>query len=54
MNPKELKCDIRQGLLIFPLIFLLYMTEPMRSGNTFSRFSYANDIGIISFGHTVT
>jgi hypothetical protein len=35
------------------LLFLLYMAEPMRSGNSISRLSYADDIGIIGFGGTV-
>lgn len=53
-SPKLLKCGVPQGSPISPLLFLLYMAEPMRSGNSISRFSYADDIGIIGFGRTVT
>lgn len=52
-SPKELKCGVPQGSPISPLLFLLYMAEPMRSGNSISRLSYADDIGIIGFGGTV-
>ncbi|KAI0993264.1 hypothetical protein K3495_g14920, partial [Podosphaera aphanis] len=53
-TPKELMCGVPQGSPISPLLFLLYMAEPMRSGNVISRFSYADDIGILGFGRTIS
>ncbi|KAI0997417.1 hypothetical protein K3495_g10768 [Podosphaera aphanis] len=50
---RELVCGVPQGSPISPLLFLLYMAEPMRSGNPLSRFSYADDIGILGFGPTI-
>ena len=50
---KELFCGVPQGSPISPLFFLLYMAEPMRSGNAISRFSYADDVGILGFGPTI-
>lgn len=50
---KELFCGVPQGSHISPLFFLLYIAEQMRSGNTISYFSYADDIGNIGFGRTI-
>ncbi|KAI0991298.1 hypothetical protein K3495_g16889, partial [Podosphaera aphanis] len=50
---RELVCGVPQGSPISPLLFLLYMAEPMRSGNAELRFSYADDVGILGFGPTV-
>ncbi|KAI0995289.1 hypothetical protein K3495_g12893 [Podosphaera aphanis] len=52
-SPKELFCGVPQGSPISPLIFLLYIAEPMRSGNTKARFSYADDVGIFGIGRTI-
>ena len=49
---RQLVCGVPQGSPISPLLFLLYMAEPMRSGATNLRFSYADDIGILGFGRT--
>ncbi|KAI0996073.1 hypothetical protein K3495_g12108 [Podosphaera aphanis] len=49
---RELTCGVPQGSPISPLLFPLYMAEPMRSGNTNLRFSYADDVGILGFGPT--
>ena len=51
---RQLSCGVPQGSPISPLLFLLYMAEPMRSGNPGMRFSYADDFGIIGFGRTIT
>ncbi|KAI0998159.1 hypothetical protein K3495_g10032 [Podosphaera aphanis] len=50
---RELVCSVSQGSPISPLLFLLYMAEPMRSGHAELRFSYADDVGILGFGPTV-
>ncbi|KAI0993335.1 hypothetical protein K3495_g14849 [Podosphaera aphanis] len=50
---RELDCGVPQGSPISPLLFLLYMAEPMRSGNSSSRFSYADDVGILGFGPSI-
>ena len=52
--PKELVSGVPQGSPVSPLLFLLHMAESMRSGNTIARFSYADDIGIIGFGRTIS
>ncbi|KHJ30080.1 putative te1b-like protein [Erysiphe necator] len=52
-DAKELVCGIPQGSPISPLLFLLYMAEPLRRGNTMAQFSYADDIGILGFGRTL-
>ncbi|POS82955.1 hypothetical protein EPUL_005494 [Erysiphe pulchra] len=54
ISPKELVCRIPQGSPISPLFFLLYTAEKMRSGNKIARFSYADDIGIVGFGRTIS
>ncbi|KAI1002860.1 hypothetical protein K3495_g5342 [Podosphaera aphanis] len=46
-SPKELFCGVPKGSPISPLLFLLYMAEPMRSGNMKARFSYADDVRIL-------
>ncbi|KAI0992044.1 hypothetical protein K3495_g16142, partial [Podosphaera aphanis] len=51
-HPKKLVCGVPQGSPISPLLFLLYIAEPMRSGNSSARFSYADDIGILGIGRT--
>lgn len=54
LKPKKLECGVPQGSPISPLLFILYLAEPMRSGNSISRFGYADDIGILSVGRTIT
>ncbi|KAI1002900.1 hypothetical protein K3495_g5303 [Podosphaera aphanis] len=51
-HPKKLVCGVPQGSPISSLLFLLYIAEPMRSGNSSARFSYADDIGILGIGLT--
>ncbi|KAI1006683.1 hypothetical protein K3495_g1541 [Podosphaera aphanis] len=50
---RELVYGVPQGSPISPLLFLLYMAEPMRSGHVELRFSYADDVGILGIGPTV-
>ncbi|KAI0996528.1 hypothetical protein K3495_g11653 [Podosphaera aphanis] len=50
---RELVFGAPQGSPISPLLFLLYMAEPMRSGNSSMRFSYADDLGILGFGPSI-
>ena len=52
-DPKRLVCGVPQGSPISPLLFLLYLAEPMCSGVERARFSYADDIGILGIGPTV-
>ncbi|KAI1007858.1 hypothetical protein K3495_g372 [Podosphaera aphanis] len=51
-HPKKLVCGVPQGSPISPLLFLLCIAELMRSGNSSTRFSYADDIGILGIGRT--
>lgn len=51
--PKELVFWVLQGSRISPLLFLLYMAKPMRSGNVTTRFSYTDDIGVLGLGRTM-
>lgn len=51
-SPKKLECGVLQGSPISPLLFLLYMVEPLRSGNPRAGFGYADDIGILGIGPT--
>ena len=44
---------VLQGLPISPLLFLLYMAEPMQCGNIRARFSYADNIGVLEIGRTI-
>ena len=52
-SPRKLMRGEPQGSKILPILFLLYMVEPMHGGNSRARFSYADDIGILGIGHTV-
>lgn len=45
-------CEVPQRSPVSPLLFILYMAEPMRSGNVITRFSYADDIKILGFRRT--
>lgn len=45
-------CRILWGSPNFPLLFFLHMAEQMRSGNTVSQSSYADDIGTLGFDRT--
>ena len=50
---KNLVCGMPRGSPISPLLFLLYLAEPMRGGKPDTRFSYADDIGILGICRTV-
>ena len=52
-TPRKLTFGVPQGSPVSPLLFLLYLAEPMRMGKIKSRFSYADDIGILGIGPTV-
>ena len=52
-DPIKLVCGVPQGSSVSPILFLLYLAEPMRSGVESARFSYADDIGILGIGPTV-
>ena len=53
-SAKELVCGVPQGPPISLLLFLLFMAEPMRGGNSKARFSYADDLGILGIGRTMS
>ncbi|KAI1007909.1 hypothetical protein K3495_g329 [Podosphaera aphanis] len=50
---RKLECGVPQGSPISPLLFLLYMAEPIRSGKPEVRLSYADDVAILGFGPTI-
>lgn len=54
LKPKKLECSVPQGSPISPLLFILYLAEAMSSGNSISRFGYADDIRILGIGRTIT
>ena len=53
-TPQKLVCGVPQGSPVSPLLFLLYLAEPMKSGNSRARFAYADDIGILGIGRTIS
>lgn len=53
-SPKSLTCGNPQGSPVSPLLFLLYMAEPMKSGNVRARFGYADDIRILGIGRATS
>lgn len=53
-SPKKLECGAHQGSLVSPLLFLLYLAEPMSGTNSRTRFSYANDMKILGIGRALT
>ncbi|POS87059.1 hypothetical protein EPUL_001776 [Erysiphe pulchra] len=52
-SPEELVCGVPQGSPISSLLFLLSIVEPLTSGTSRARFSFADDIGILGSGRSV-
>lgn len=52
-TPRKQVCGVPQGSPVSPILFLLYLAEPMKCGNLRARFGYADDIGILGVGRTV-
>ncbi|KHJ34502.1 putative te1b-like protein [Erysiphe necator] len=53
-SPKDLTCGIPKDSPISSLLFLLYMAEPMKSGKVRAHFGYADDIGALAIGRTIS